>query len=283
MTAPPASDGWDEVVGHVDVPAERRLAHDPHGEAEAAAFGGVAPERAGAVGEAEADRGRDADDVGAVVAAVGHEGEPAEPSQPREVDGQRQVGVGDDDALRSRSAPSDWHAVGDGAVEAEARAPQHVGAGARSAHVRHVRRRRTPRTSGRRAGGGEHVGGHVRGPARRASTGSRAPARRTLAWRKSFTGTRTATPTRASLRWAACRYLAARRRALVTTIGTLGAGWRGVGRDPGAPWTPDGSASLDWWVAADDRWHTPRTEPSLRQRSWCGHAGGGDGDPGARR
>ena len=27
----------------------------------------------------------------------------------------------------------------------------------------------------------------------------------------------------------------------------------------------DGSPPLDWWVAADDRWHTPATEPSCRQ------------------
>lgn len=50
----------------------------------------------------------------------------------------------------------------------------------------------------------------------------------------------------------------------MTAIGTLGAPWRAhvsawggveVGGGPG----------LDWWVAADDRWHTPRTEASRRQ------------------
>lgn len=28
----------------------------------------------------------------------------------------------------------------------------------------------------------------------------------------------------------------------------------------------DGLGSLDWWVAADDRWHTPSAEPTVRQR-----------------
>ncbi len=28
--------------------------------------------------------------------------------------------------------------------------------------------------------------------------------------------------------------------------------------------------ALDWWVAADDRWHTPRDEPSVRQRRVLG-------------
>jgi hypothetical protein len=29
----------------------------------------------------------------------------------------------------------------------------------------------------------------------------------------------------------------------------------------------DGSPTLDWWIAAEDRWHTPAREPSVRQRA----------------
>jgi hypothetical protein len=32
----------------------------------------------------------------------------------------------------------------------------------------------------------------------------------------------------------------------------------------------DGSPSLDWWIAADDRWHDPRSEPTVRQRRLLG-------------
>ena len=56
----------------------------------------------------------------------------------------------------------------------------------------------------------------------------------------------------------------------MTTIGNVGASWRASVSAWGAvePW--DGSALLDWWVAADDRWHTPRDEPTVRQRRLLG-------------
>jgi len=52
---------------------------------------------------------------------------------------------------------------------------------------------------------------------------------------------------------------------LTTTIGVLGGRWRGDVDDRGrvVPW--DGQA-LDWWVAAEDRWHDPRTESAVRHR-----------------
>lgn len=50
-----------------------------------------------------------------------------------------------------------------------------------------------------------------------------------------------------------------------TTIGVLGGTWRGVVSPWGSVELPDGG-SLDWWVAADDRWHTPAQEASVRQR-----------------
>ncbi len=53
-------------------------------------------------------------------------------------------------------------------------------------------------------------------------------------------------------------------------IGTLGSPWRATVTSWGAVALDDGSPPLDWWVAADDRWHTPSTEPSCRQHRVLG-------------
>jgi hypothetical protein len=51
-----------------------------------------------------------------------------------------------------------------------------------------------------------------------------------------------------------------------TMVGTIATVDRGV-VDPRGLVTPgDGGWSLDWWVGADDRWHTPATEAGVRQR-----------------
>lgn len=51
-----------------------------------------------------------------------------------------------------------------------------------------------------------------------------------------------------------------------TTIGVVGQDWRASVTPWGRiePW--DGSEALDWWIAADDRWHTPQDELTVRQR-----------------
>jgi hypothetical protein len=64
---------------------------------------------------------------------------------------------------------------------------------------------------------------------------------------------------------------AAAREAAGTTIGVTGRPWRMSVAPWGAvtPWAApvDGRpASLEWHVAADDRWHVPATEPTLRQQ-----------------
>jgi hypothetical protein len=51
------------------------------------------------------------------------------------------------------------------------------------------------------------------------------------------------------------------------TIGVLGGLWRGRVTPWGAVVPADGSPTLDWWIAAEDRWHTPAREPTVRQRS----------------
>lgn len=50
------------------------------------------------------------------------------------------------------------------------------------------------------------------------------------------------------------------------TIGVLGGRWRATVTSAGTvlPW--DGSPEVQWFVAADDRWHTPADEPTVRQR-----------------
>ncbi|MCU1399162.1 MAG: hypothetical protein JWN62_2271 [Acidimicrobiales bacterium] len=52
----------------------------------------------------------------------------------------------------------------------------------------------------------------------------------------------------------------------MSTIGVLGGRWRATVSPAGGvePW--DGSAPLDWFIAADDRWHVPADEPTVRQR-----------------
>lgn len=49
-------------------------------------------------------------------------------------------------------------------------------------------------------------------------------------------------------------------------VGVLGGRWRAT-VTPGGRIEPWGSApALDWWVAAEDRWHVPATEASVRQQ-----------------
>jgi hypothetical protein len=51
-----------------------------------------------------------------------------------------------------------------------------------------------------------------------------------------------------------------------TVIGTLGSSWRATVTEAGAVVPADGDGALEWWVAADDRWHEPAAESSRRQR-----------------
>jgi hypothetical protein len=53
-------------------------------------------------------------------------------------------------------------------------------------------------------------------------------------------------------------------------IGNRGALWRGRVTEHGSIIPPDGR-ELDWFVAADDRWYTPRTEVSTRQKWYSGY------------
>ncbi len=52
----------------------------------------------------------------------------------------------------------------------------------------------------------------------------------------------------------------------MTTIGVRGAKWRASVTAWGAVVPSDGSDVVEWWVAADDRWHTPSAERTVRQR-----------------
>jgi hypothetical protein len=50
------------------------------------------------------------------------------------------------------------------------------------------------------------------------------------------------------------------------TIGVVGGAWRARVAPGGALLGENGSVLLDWWVAAEDRWHTPSREVTRRQR-----------------
>jgi hypothetical protein len=54
------------------------------------------------------------------------------------------------------------------------------------------------------------------------------------------------------------------------TIGTLASPWRATVTPWGALVPADGTPPLDWWIAADDRWHAPASEPSRRQHRILG-------------
>jgi hypothetical protein len=58
----------------------------------------------------------------------------------------------------------------------------------------------------------------------------------------------------------------------MSTTGVAGGSWRADVTPWGAiePW--DGTPSLDWYVAADDRWHVPSREPAVRQVRLSGTA-----------
>lgn len=51
------------------------------------------------------------------------------------------------------------------------------------------------------------------------------------------------------------------------TVGVLGQRWRATVTPWGAVEQWDDLGRLDWYVAADDRWHVPADEPTVRQRS----------------
>ena len=51
-----------------------------------------------------------------------------------------------------------------------------------------------------------------------------------------------------------------------TLIGALGTAWRATVSSRGRIEPENGSEPLDWWVAAEDRWHDPQLEATVRQR-----------------
>ena len=103
---------WQLEIGrYVDVPSETRIAQDPIRQLEAVGFVPMTHERAGAVREPEADPGRRAHDVGAVVMTVGNERDPGESGDAGEVVRKREVAVGDDD-FDLRYARGTRHRIG---------------------------------------------------------------------------------------------------------------------------------------------------------------------------
>ena len=64
--------------------------------------------------------------------------------------------------------------------------------------------------------------------------------------------------------------LSARVRPAAHVLGIRGGGWNAIVNERGSIRFNDGSPVLDWHIAADDRWHDPSTEPSVRQTRRAG-------------
>ncbi len=64
--------------------------------------------------------------------------------------------------------------------------------------------------------------------------------------------------------------LSARVRPAAHVLGVRGGGWNAIVNERGSVRLSDGSSVLDWHIAADDRWHDPATEPSVRQTRRAG-------------
>ena len=64
--------------------------------------------------------------------------------------------------------------------------------------------------------------------------------------------------------------LSARVRPAAHVLGIRGGGWNAIVNERGSIRFNDGSPMLDWHIAADDRWHDPSTEPSVRQTRRAG-------------
>ena len=64
--------------------------------------------------------------------------------------------------------------------------------------------------------------------------------------------------------------LSARVRPAAHVLGVRGGGWNAVVNERGSIRLNDDSLVLDWHIAADDRWHNPSTEPSVRQTRRAG-------------
>ena len=64
--------------------------------------------------------------------------------------------------------------------------------------------------------------------------------------------------------------LSARVRPAAHVLGIRGGGWNAIVNERGSIRLNDGSPVLDWHIAADDRWHDPSTEPSVRQTRRAG-------------
>jgi hypothetical protein len=64
--------------------------------------------------------------------------------------------------------------------------------------------------------------------------------------------------------------LSARVRPAAHVLGIRGRGWNAIVNERGSIRLNDGSPVLDWHIAADDRWHDPSTEPSVRQTRRAG-------------
>ena len=268
------------VVDRVDVEGEAGVAANGHRDIGGEGGGEVPLETARAVCGREREVARPRGDVGAVASAVGDERHGARADEVVEPRRQREIAVGDDHMVAPLAGDRRDTFV-DGAVEPAPWAPQHLGTAvlgpccdrvvvAGDEHRERVRRR--DHATGHRArqefavavgevgreselaamerlDGDEHGGFHDDHPTRRRG-GHRDRSASPVA----------PVPCRSDV---AARPADAMTEPMITT-GVTGRMWRASVAPSGAvlPWE---GRPLRWFVAAEDRWHVPDDEPTVRQ------------------
>ena len=255
----------DEIFGRVDIPGQPIVAQDTDWQVEALGFGHVSVEGRRTELEGEIGRRRrQRQHVGTPAMTVGHERHAVGFDERREIDRQGQIAVGHNDTLDSAGDLAD--AIRDRAVETQPGAPQHPGIvlGRKGRHILVVAH--DVHVVGR--GRSDDALGH--GLGQRAAILWGKDVRKTLLGppkildRHEDCGTHRWSLTRQPLRrldTGACQATSWRD---MTIIGTLAEGaLADVG--PSGQIASGASGTLNWWVAADDRWHTPADEITLRQ------------------
>lgn len=260
-----------EVGGVVDVQRQKAVVHHPHGDAGLGRRSQVATERPGAVRDRQTRSRRERQHVGAVPPQIWDQRDGGRAGQRGQRGRSGQIAVHHDHVLVAALCQR-VDAIGDGTVQALVFFPQHRGAvvGGECRNIVVVTDHVGRQFPGRRQ---HSLGGPTRQPLALVHVQSRFEALLGLMERLDRnehcgvhdrivgTASRGAydrlvprqLPTNTMPAHAEC------------TIGVLGGHWRGSVTSWGAVQQWDGLGTLDWFVAADDRWHTPASEPTVRQ------------------